>query len=75
MSRSRCTVVRQQKPPYQDQTTDYHEWSGAWCKHCGRTVAEVLRMPVGPAGELMEVPVFKMHLASLSRKILPCPNH
>jgi hypothetical protein len=45
---TRCTVVRQQKPPYSHQTTDYHEWSdragglkGGTCIHCHKQLTEV----------------------------------
>ena len=37
----RCTVFRQQKPPYQHKTTDYHEWKDGRCIHCQKTKAEL----------------------------------
>lgn len=50
----RCTVTRRQKPPYQHQTTNYHEWSdhnggtfGGICVHCGKTLKDV-RVRINP---------------------------
>ncbi len=42
MPTSRCPVVRQQKPPFQDQTTDYHDWTDrtGYCRFCGQSRKE-----------------------------------
>lgn len=38
MPTSRCPIVRAQKPPYQDRTTDYHDWTdrSGLCRFCGQ---------------------------------------
>ena len=57
MTRSRCSVVRQQAPPYQDHTTDYHDWTANpnVCKFCLQTLAETLH-PKPTYVELCKLP-------------------